>query len=190
MLVTLKYESSISCEFAAANVEELLTYLKHQAEIKFIDRVINEIGLVVNVLDLHIKETLPIQSSNDGRPWFRQEADLIVFNPSVNSILTVIIDSCDRTGINLRIANFKNIKVPIEFLPANTQYNDEYENFIWNYDSKTHLIYEKNLICRVKVIDVIFNNDNTETKTNFAPMSILVSFSILNILRVHSTIRD
>lgn len=121
---------------------------------KYISKIIIGQGLVVSIKNFKIKSDLIVEI--EGVIDIKYECSLIVFCPNEGDILYGTIYDSDKNNIKVDCGLIK-VKVPIQQLMEPYYFNKKEKLWFWSYNGKT-FYYEKNLKCRLQVLDVCFKD--------------------------------
>ena len=129
-----------------------LVYLKLRE--KYISKIIVGQGLVISIKSFKIKSDLIVEI--EGVIDIKYECCLIIFCPKEGDILYGTIVDCDHNRIIVDCDLIKVI-VPVQQLMEPHAFHTKEQLWFWSYDGKKeNYYYEKNLKCKLKVLEVSF----------------------------------
>ena len=121
---------------------------------KYISKIILDQGLVISIKNFKIKSDLIVEI--EGVIDIKYECCLVMFCPREGDILYGTICECNEKYIIVDCELIK-VKVPTQKLMEPYYFNKKEKLWFWSYNGKT-FYYEKNLKCRLQVLDVCFKD--------------------------------
>ena len=129
-----------------------IVYLKLRE--KYISKIIIGQGLVISIKSFKIKSDLIVEI--EGIIDIKYDCSLIIFCPKEGDILYGKIVDCDHNRIIVDCDLIKVI-VPVQQLMEPYYFNKKERLWLWTYEGK-NFYYEKNLKCKLKVLEVSFRS--------------------------------
>ena len=120
---------------------------------KYVSKIIPDQGIVVSITNFKIKSDLIVQI--EGVVDIIYECVLIIFCPKEGDILYGKICDCNQNYIIVDCDLIK-VKVPKQQLMKPSFYDKKEKLWFWSYDERKNYYYEKDMKCRLKVLDTNF----------------------------------
>lgn len=154
--------------------EEINQVLEVLLRVKYIDKVLHNVGLCVglyDILEIKSKELL----KGDGELRFTVIFRLICFQPFENEVIEGYVKSSDSNGITISLGFFENIRVNSSYLKEPKEFDEERKEWFWTYDG-VKLFYKKNELIRIRIMDIYYGDPTDINRDEFSPtMSIMAT---------------
>jgi DNA-directed RNA polymerase III subunit RPC8 len=137
-----------------------------QLEIKYANKILHEVGLVIKVHDILSLGEAFIHPG-DGASVLTVKARLVVFKPFIGEVLTGKIKGSTEQGLVVSMHFFDHIFIPKENLPFPSTFDPNTWQWRWTYDATStddvdaraqncHLWMELDSKIKFMVMDVVF----------------------------------
>mmetsp|Transcript_95529 Transcript_95529/g.169629 ORF Transcript_95529/g.169629 Transcript_95529/m.169629 type:complete len:200 (+) Transcript_95529:89-688(+) len=157
--------------------------LKRQIQIKYIDKVIPNVGLVVEFYNfVQVKDALvyPGDGKNScGEAWVKVEFNLIVFRPAVDEWMVGSVAGSTKRGLLVSLGFFQDVEIPSANLRTPYVYDSGQGMWVWRFKDEetketTNFFYEKDELIRFRVTAVKFPDASWPKEMRLKkPMSIV-----------------
>lgn len=146
--------------------------LRHKMEDKYVDKIINGIGLVVLIDDI-VNTSKPKILPNDACALFYVNLKLLVFSPEREESMIGTVSTSDSTGIGITLDFFNDVKIIPHFMPRDVVFDKESKAW-YRDDLATKQYYKVNSKIEFSVIDVTFNEMNDASKDEQLPVMLVL----------------
>merc|ERR1719231_184186 len=189
--ISIKPHNFTSTKNSADFVNILLKYIRS----KFNDKVLDKIGLLIDVWDV-----LEIDKSfifyGDGSYHTKVKFRYIVFRPCYDEVIEGKVLSLSQQGIYVTLGFFQDIFVPAQEFPDISSYDPDAGVWIWEYADEEDeggeaqkFYLEKGQPIRFKVIGEVFHSDTTakgsDEKPAAAPYTVKGSIATSGLGMIH-----
>eukprot|EP00811_Abedinium_folium_P037189 NODE_9828_length_1396_cov_6.159968.p1 GENE.NODE_9828_length_1396_cov_6.159968~~NODE_9828_length_1396_cov_6.159968.p1 ORF type:complete len:228 (-),score=68.63 NODE_9828_length_1396_cov_6.159968:620-1303(-) len=149
------------CDFG----NEFRAQLKREIQDKYVDRVIANVGLVIEFYDfINIKDAHLYPGDGSlacGEAYVKVEFRLVVFQPTRGELLIGSISALVPSGIRVSLGFFEDVLVPSSSLHRPNEYDPVRHTWVWRYPNretrrKELFYYEKGELVRFRVTSVDF----------------------------------
>ncbi|GMM32549.1 DNA-directed RNA polymerase III subunit [Martiniozyma asiatica (nom. inval.)] len=163
--------------------------IEQQLNVKYANKVIQNIGLVISIFDLLEYDT-GMFKPGDGDMFVNIKCRLVIFKPFVGEVLTGYIEECKEDGIKVNMGFFDDIFIPKSLLFENSNFSEPENAWIWQMgaddeeEEPTTLYLDVNEKINFRVEELIFTdvktkslnvNPNPEEDKNKAPPFALIA---------------
>ncbi|GAB66331.1 RNA polymerase Rpb7 N-terminal domain containing protein, partial [Plasmodium cynomolgi strain B] len=147
--------------------EELKTVIEFLIRAKYVDKVLQNVGLCVGLYDiLEVKNREILKGTGEIR--FDVIFRLVYFHPFENEIIEGFVKNSDSNGIIISIGFFENIRVNCANLREPKEFDMEKKEWFWTYEG-IKFFYTKDELIRVRVLDTYFSDPNEMRKDETTP---------------------
>ncbi|KAF6262451.1 RNA polymerase III subunit Rpc25-domain-containing protein [Scenedesmus sp. NREL 46B-D3] len=110
-----------------------LTAVTDVIEHQYLDKVIQDLGLVVSIYDIQQVQGGHIYP-NDGAAYFKARFRCVVFRPFVGEVVVGKLLSCNKEGLRVGLGFFGDVLIPDYALQSPSYYNDDEGVWVWKYE--------------------------------------------------------
>uniref|UniRef100_A0A7S0V8B2 DNA-directed RNA polymerase III subunit RPC8 n=1 Tax=Polytomella parva TaxID=51329 RepID=A0A7S0V8B2_9CHLO len=111
-------------------------------EQKFLDKVIDKVGLAVSIHEIVSLEGGFIYPS-DGAAYFKVQFKLVIFRPFPGEVIKGKVKSMDKNGIYVSLGFFDDIFIPDYALQEPSFFDDSEKIWIWKFSEEHNLYIDK-----------------------------------------------
>ncbi|ESW95769.1 hypothetical protein KL918_003328 [Ogataea parapolymorpha] len=131
--------------------------VQNELNIKYANKVIHKLGLVVAVWDL-LQVDDGLLKPGDGAVFINVRFRIVVFKPVVGEVLTGWIESCSDEGIKVNMNFFNDIFIPKNYMFEGSYYSADDNAWIWQMDEETKLYLDINEKINFRIEKEVFND--------------------------------
>jgi len=137
---------------------------------KFLNKVIEDVGLVVAVFDITSVGDAYVYPG-DGASFVSVQFRAVVFRPFVGEIIVGKIKSSNEEGIKVSLEFFGDVFLPNHLLQHPSYFEEEEQLWYWEF-SEHKLFFELESDVRLRIESIVFNKRHSKRppKANLVPV--------------------
>eukprot|EP00930_Biecheleria_cincta_P037249 TRINITY_DN25543_c0_g1_i1.p1 TRINITY_DN25543_c0_g1~~TRINITY_DN25543_c0_g1_i1.p1 ORF type:complete len:214 (-),score=57.82 TRINITY_DN25543_c0_g1_i1:45-686(-) len=163
-------------------VDDVRDQLKKQIQIKYVDKVLPNVGLCVEFYNFVCIKDAPLYPGDGkmscGEAWVKVEFNLIVFQPMPDEWLVGSVSGSSPRGLTVSLGFFQDVEIPSTNLRTPYVFDAAQQMWVWRYHDDetkevTNFFYEKDELIRFRVTEVQFPDASwPQERRQQRPMSI------------------
>jgi DNA-directed RNA polymerase III subunit RPC8 len=143
--------------------------LTDQINIKYANRILHNVGLVIRVFDLLSSTPGTVFACQDGSYTATVHFRLLVFRPWVGEVLQGTIAGSSEEGLKVSLDFFQDIMIPSSWMTENSYFSKEEGLWIWPVEGEegemVKMSMEQGDTIRCRVESLVFNEAVPVIKT-------------------------